>query len=80
MDNHLDRLFLYVMLIFPPFHRFFLDHPEELGLPFRPLHSLAAPMWALVIAVAAAYLGRQFSAVSHGRSRRHLQSSCCWPE
>jgi hypothetical protein len=59
LDNNLDRLFLSVMLIFPPFHRFFLNHPEELGLPFRPLHSLAAPAWTLVIAVAAAYLARQ---------------------
>ena len=22
------------MLVFPPFHRFFIHHPEELGLPF----------------------------------------------
>lgn len=60
LDNILDRLFLMVMTIFPPFHRFFLDRPRELGLPFRPLHSLAAPSWAIVIAVAAVYLGRQW--------------------
>ena len=34
LDNSLDRWFLRVMLIFPPFHRFFVHHPEELGLPF----------------------------------------------
>ncbi len=59
LDNILDRLFLMVMMIFPPFRRFFLEHPRELGLPFGPLHSLAGPCWAIVIAVAAAYLGRQ---------------------
>src|SRR5580658_3613046 len=59
LDNYLDRLFLSVMLIFPPFHRFFLNHPEELGMPFRPLHNLAAPAWTIVIATAAAYLARQ---------------------
>jgi hypothetical protein len=31
-DNKLDRLFLGVMLIAPPFLRFFIRHPEELGL------------------------------------------------
>src|SRR5437660_1690130 len=28
LDNRLDRAFLGVMLIFPPFHRFFIHHPE----------------------------------------------------
>ena len=32
LDNRLDRLFLFVMLIFPPFHRFFIHHPEEIGI------------------------------------------------
>ena len=31
LDNTLDRVFLGVMMIFPPFHRFFIHHPEELG-------------------------------------------------
>ena len=38
IDNTLDRVFLGAMLVFPPFHRFFIHHPKELGLPF----SLAA--------------------------------------
>src|SRR6185312_3319948 len=59
VDNILDRLFLTVMMIFPPFHRFVIDHPQELGLPFRPAHSLAAPVWTIVIAVGAVYLARQ---------------------
>src|ERR1041385_5290957 len=33
-DQTLDRVFLGVMLLFPPFHRFFIHHPEELGVPF----------------------------------------------
>ena len=39
LDNRLDRLFLGVMMIFPPFHRFFIHHPEELGI------TLAFPQW-----------------------------------
>ena len=34
VDNRLDRVFLGVTTILPPFHRFFIHHPEELGLPF----------------------------------------------
>jgi len=57
-DNTLDRLFLGVMTIAPPFHRFFIHHPEELGI------SLAIPrfepvMWAIVIATAAVWIARQ---------------------
>jgi hypothetical protein len=46
--------------VFPPFHRFALHHPEELGLPFKPLHWEAAS-WAIVGAVAAVYLARQWT-------------------
>jgi len=59
LDNKLDKLFLAVMMIFPPFRRFFLENPKELGIPMQPLRSWAAPLWALVIAVAAVYLARQ---------------------
>src|SRR4051812_15221205 len=31
VDNRLDRGFLAVMMIFPPIHRFFIHHPEEIG-------------------------------------------------
>lgn len=31
-DNRLDRLLLFTMLAVPPFLRFFIRHPEELGL------------------------------------------------
>jgi len=58
LDNRLDRLFLGVMMIFPPFHRFFLHHSEELGL------KLAFPQWepvfwVVVAATAAVWLARQ---------------------
>ena len=58
LDNSLDRVFLGVMLIFPPFHRFFIHHPEELGIklslaPWEPL------CWVIVAATAAAWLARQ---------------------
>lgn len=59
VDNILDKLFLAVMMIFPPFHRFFIQNPRELGIPMRPLTSWAAPCWASVIATLVVYLGRQ---------------------
>lgn len=58
LDNQLDRLFLGVMLILPPFHRFFIHHPAELGIPFS-FPSLEKPMWLLAAATAIVYLGRQ---------------------
>jgi hypothetical protein len=58
LDNTLDRLFLGVMMIFPPFHRFFIHHPEELGI------KLAFPQWepffwVIVAATAVAWMARQ---------------------
>ena len=59
LDNTLDRLFLGVMLVFPPFHRFFVHHPEELGLDtsFPRLEPL---LWGMVAATLAVYLARQW--------------------
>ena len=59
LDNFLDRWFLGVMTIVPPFRRFFVHHPEELGVPFR-LPWLETPLWILAAATAAVYLGRQW--------------------
>jgi hypothetical protein len=58
LDNTLDRLFLGVMMIFPPFHRFFLHHPEELGikLAFTQWEPL---FWVVVAGTAAVWLARQ---------------------
>jgi hypothetical protein len=58
VDNRLDRLFLFVMLIFPPFHRFFIHHPEEIGIKlsvaqWEPL------FWVIVGATAVVWLARQ---------------------
>jgi len=58
LDNALDRAFLGIMLVVPPFHRFFIHHPEELGVPFS-WPRLEGPVWTLVAATAAVYLARQ---------------------
>jgi len=65
-DQVLDRMFLGVMMIFPPFHRFFVHHPEELGI------KLAVPaaepyLWVFVAGVSAVWAARQI-----GRWRRNL--------
>lgn len=62
LDNILDRCFLGVMLVFPPFHRFFVHHPEELGMPARiALQNtrIEPALWVLVALTALAYLTRQ---------------------
>jgi hypothetical protein len=64
LDNLLDRWLLGVMLLFPPYHRFFIHHPEELGIPHRWALDVFAPhaetaLWLLIGLVAAGYLLRQ---------------------
>ena len=59
LDNTLDRVFLGVMLVFPPFHRFFIHHPEELGL-HTAVPQLEPFLWAIVTATLAVYLARQW--------------------
>jgi hypothetical protein len=59
LDNALDRIFLGVMLVFPPFHRFFLHHPEELGL-HTAFPRLEPFLWTIVAATAVVYLIRQW--------------------
>ncbi len=58
IDNHLDRAFLGILLIFPPFHRFFIHHPEELGLPFS-LARWETPACTIVAATVTVYVVRQ---------------------
>ncbi len=58
LDNHLDRLFLWVTMILPPFHRFFIHHPEELGIPFS-FPRAEVPMWILLAATCAVWVARQ---------------------
>lgn len=57
-DNTLDRVFLGVTTVLPPFHRFFVHHPEELGIPFSWPH--ADPyLWTVLAATCAVWLARQ---------------------
>lgn len=65
-DNFLDRLFLGVMMVAPPFHRFLILHPKELGLP-RGVPQLAAPLWVVVGATAMIYAARQIVRWRAGR-------------
>jgi len=58
IDNILDRVFLGVMLVFPPFHRFFMLHPQELGLPFT-LARFETAAWVVVAATVLVYAARQ---------------------
>jgi len=59
LDNSLDKIFLTVMLVFPPFHRFFIHHPEELGLDIR-VQRLEPLLWGMVATTVAIYLARQW--------------------
>jgi len=59
LDSTLDRVFLGVMTVFPPFHRFFIHHPEELGLKLS-WPWLEAPLWGVVVLVGLGYAGRQW--------------------
>jgi hypothetical protein len=65
LDNSLDRWFLGVMTVFPPFHRFFIHHPEELGLHFS-FPRLEPFLWMLVAATVLVYFGRQFVRIRRG--------------
>jgi hypothetical protein len=58
VDDSFDRWFLGGMMLFPPFHRFLVHHPEELGVPFS-FPRLDVPLWIFIGALAAAYLVRQ---------------------
>lgn len=42
-DNIIDRLLLGSMLVYPPFQRFFIYKPEELGIPSKYALSQVAP-------------------------------------
>ncbi len=63
-DNRLDRVFLGLMLVTPPFWRFFVRHPEDLGLPKRIALASAAPwvepvMWVALAGVLIGFVLRQ---------------------
>ncbi len=67
LDNTIDRLFLGVMTIAPPFHRFFVHHPEELGIPFSfPVADM--PVLAISALALAVFLVRQAMRLRAGDS------------
>ncbi len=57
LDSVLDRILMGVMMVFPPFHRFFLHHPEELGMRLS-LSRLEPALWAVVAAAAVVWVAR----------------------
>jgi hypothetical protein len=59
LDNAFDRLFLLISTVLPPFHRFFIHNPDEIGLPFS-FPRLEMPLWILLAATCAAYAARQW--------------------
>jgi hypothetical protein len=64
IDNVLDRALLGAMLVFPPFHRFFVHHPKELGIPQGTALETALPwaepaLWTLLAVLAGVYVARQ---------------------
>jgi hypothetical protein len=65
IDNTLDRIFLGVMMVFPPFWRFFIRHPKELGLPFS-LARYETGAWVVVGVILAVYLARQIVRLAAG--------------
>jgi len=70
-DNRIDTRFLYLMLAIPPFHRFLVHHPEELGLSANIAIEKTFPMvepllWAGVAVLAGAYLLRQIQRFTAG--------------
>lgn len=65
LDNALDRIFLGVMLVFPPFLRFFIRYPKELGLPFS-FERFQNVAWALVAVTAVVYAARLVARVAAG--------------
>ncbi len=65
VDNLLDRLLIGVVLIFPPFHRFFIHHPDELGM-HRAFPGSEPYLWALVAATAGVYALRQTYRIRRG--------------
>lgn len=63
-DNAWDARLLYLMLAFPPFYRFFVHHPEELGLPEGAALAGMSPwiepaLWGVIGLTCAGYLHRQ---------------------
>jgi hypothetical protein len=61
----LDHRFLMAMLIAPPLHRFFIHHPEELGLPKRLALASIAPWAEAVLWLVLAWLAVRYAVQLH---------------
>jgi len=59
LDNAFDGIFLSISTVLPPFHRFLIHNPDEIGLPFS-FPRLETPLWILLAATCAAYGARQW--------------------
>ncbi len=73
LDAVLDRVFLGVMMVVPPFHRFFVHHPQELGMPARWAFDTRFPgfeplMWLVVALSCVVFAGRQIQRAREGDS------------
>jgi hypothetical protein len=66
VDNKIDRVFLAVTMVFPPFHRFLIHHPEELGLHVS-LARWEPVFWFIVFGTTAAWVARQWVNYRAGR-------------
>jgi hypothetical protein len=72
-DAAIDRVFLGVMMLVPPFRRFFVHHPEELGMPARWALGARFPdfeplLWLAVALTCAVFIGRQIERARAGES------------
>jgi hypothetical protein len=67
LDNRLDRLFLGVMTVVPPFRRFFIHHPEELGVPFS-FPAAEVPVLTLAAVTLVVYVVRQWVRMRAGHT------------
>ncbi|MCP5111191.1 MAG: hypothetical protein GY953_10180, partial [bacterium] len=69
-DNRLDAVFLYTALILPPFSRFFIHGPEELGLPksiaLGGIPGFEIGLWLVFGGILALYLARQVQRLRNG--------------
>jgi hypothetical protein len=66
-DNRLDRILLGVTLILPPFHRFFIHHPEELGLKTK-FPAFEPFLWAVLAAAVLAWTARLVHRLRRGHA------------
>ncbi|MEW6734264.1 MAG: hypothetical protein AB1489_23260, partial [Acidobacteriota bacterium] len=73
IDNLLDRLFLAVMLIYPPFQRFFIYKVEEMGIPRQYALAQLLPwldpiLRLIIVTIAVAFIVRQLQRMRDGKA------------